>query len=496
MNAAKRTHVVYLFLLLILSAYVWRFIPEQVIRGDGFVYLISKTQREFFGRDFFYTGFELSAVSLGWFFSKLYGINIALYWWTAYIVMLATHALFYWLAITIFKKPIFAFIASVFFATNYFGNWGMYSSHCYCFFLERIIPVLFLLPAAVYLHRFLENRKRRDGIVSLMLYFLGIGVGHWSVFVTAYFFFYPVCWALFLQRGKGIRNWLLGATYVGITIFFVLIQRVHESGFQLKWSPVDFFFHPEVYLWPQKIIRQFVYWTEYPLLIADIFQLKGLQPETDNFRAIEAITPYIMALYILVSYIIFRFFPKYRAFLVTMVFGTISIFYVNALFGQYDVLYQAGANRYLYYPTMFLSLFWTLFIMVLLISRKKLFRIVASLFVAGYVLMNMVLIRDAYLLSMRFNRPTKLVYDYIQTKARGFAKNTLIVAPYDEVGVYEAAFFTEQLKPFGVTVMSEENTFSETSMWERTALSSTNVVRLHYRRSCNCLREVWLKGKE
>lgn len=485
----------FLILLIAISAYTWRFIPQQVIRGDGFVYLISKTQHDFFSRDFFYTGFELSAASFGWLFSRLYSINISWYWWTAYIVMLVTHVFFYWLAITIFKKPLLAFVASVFFALNYFGAWDIYSSHCYCFFLERIIPALFLLPAAVYLHRFLEKRKKRDGIVSLILYFLGIGVGHWSVFVTALFFFYPVSCALFPIRGKGkSKDALIGGLYVGITVFFILIQRVHESGFHIA-SPVDFFFHPEVSLWPQKVIRQFVHWTQYPVFVqGDLYT--SLFSKISDDKSIVAITPYIFSLYGFIFLVMYAYLPQKRALLLTTLLGTASIFFVNALFGQYDVMYQPGSNRYLYYPTMLLSLFWTLFIAFLIKKQHIVFTGIAVVLVSGFMVTNISLIRESYTDSLGYNRSTKAVYDYIQIKSSILPRDTLVVGPYDEIGVYEAVFFTEQLTQEGIKVMSAYNTYAETNMWERTASTSANVVRLFYRRSCNCIGEEWLKREE
>ncbi len=492
MKFARRIDLHYLIILLIISAYAWRFIPYQVIRSDGFLYFISRIQKEFFSRAFFYTGFELSAMSLGWFFSRLYGINISWYWWTAYVVMLITNALFFWLAITIFKKPVLAFLASLLFALNFFGNWDMYSTHCYCFILERIYPVLFLLPSAVFLHRFLERRNTRDFKWSLIFYFIGLGIGHWSVFITAFFLLYPICWAIFQRHNlERVKDVIRGVIYLGITLFFVLIQRVHE-GFQLKWSPVDFLLHPQESLWPQLVVRQFVHWTQYPVFLQGDVHARMVSKISD-VPAIVAVTPYIMLLYAVIFLIMYRVLPRKRALLVTTVVGAASIFFVNAVFGQYDIFYQPGSNRYLYYPNMLLVLFWTLFFQVLLASRNKIAKVVAATLIIGYVLVNMQLISESYRESMGHNFSTKAVFNYIQTKSLTLPPNTLVVGPYDEIGVYEATFFTEQLKERGLTVMSVYNTYPE-HPWEREALTSANVVLIDYDKSCRCIREEWIKG--
>jgi len=493
MKSARRIDIIYLTILLIISAYVWRFIPQQVIRGDGFMYFISEKLQEFFSREFFYTGFELSAMTLGWVFSNLYGINISWYWWTAYIVMLLTNVLFFWFAKTLLKKSFLAFLASLLFALNYFGNWGMYSTHCYCFILERIYPVLFLLPSAVYLHRFLERRNSKDLKLSMLFYFIGLGIGHWSLFITAFFLLYPISWTIFQRHSADrVKDFILGVTYLGITIFFVLIQRIHESVFQLKWSFLDFILHPEVSLWPEKVIRQFVHWTQYPVLLQGDFQI-GMVSKIPNAVANAAVTPYIVFLYILVFFIIFRVLPHRRALLMTTFVGVICIFFINAFFGQYDVLFQPGSNRYLYYPNMLLSLFWVLFIEVLIIGRSRVLKGIAIILVIGYVLINVTLIKESYTDSMGYNLWTKRVYEYIQAYALSAPRNTLIVAPYDEVGVYESIFFTEKLSASGVRVMSEYNTYPEREMWENVASSSAHVLLLKKDKSCQCIKETRLK---
>lgn len=492
MKFVKRIDIIYLVILFLLSAYAWRFIPDQVIRSDGFMYFIFQKQQEFFSRDFFYTGFELSAMSLGWLLPRLYGINISWYWWTAYVVMLLTNALFFWFAKTIFKKSLLAFVASLLFALNYFGNWDMYSTHCYCFILERIYPVLFLLPSAVYLHRFLEKRNRRDGVISLILYFLGIGIGHWSIFIAAFFLLYPICWAIFQRdNSERVKDCILGVTYLGITLFFVLIQRVHESVFKLKWSLDDFLLHPEESLWPEKVIRQFVHWTEYPVLLQGDLQVLMVS-KIFNASAIAAATPYIVLLYVLIFLVIYRVLPRKRALLVTTLAGTVSIFFVNAFFGQYDIFYQPGSNRYLYYPTMLLALFWTLFIEILIVGRRRILKVIAIILIVVYVLVNMRLIQESYIESMGYNAWTKRVYEYIQTHAPLALRGTLIVAPYDEVGFYESTFFTQQLAPKNVRIMSVY-TYPGTDMWEHVASTSSHVIMIEKDEECGCIKEHVIK---
>lgn len=403
--------------------------------------------------------------------------------------MLITNALFFWFALTLLKKPLLAFIATLLFSINYQGNWDMYSSHCYCFFIERIIPVLFLLPSAKFLHEYLEKKRRRDAVLSFLLFFLGIGIGHWSVFATGFFLFYPISWSLFARKEKQrMKVALLGFLYLGITVFFVLIQRIHESGFVLKANMIDYLLHPGTYQWVEKIIRQFVYWSNYPILLPGILNIRMISM-VNNIPAILSITPYVIIAYLLAIFTIYRSMHKRRSILIGTLLAIISIFYVNSFFGQYDVLYQPESNRYLYYPTMLLSIFWTLFLEVLLTQKKKWSYVLVVILISGYLMINARLIREAYVDSQQYNFLTKKVFEYIQKKAPSMKAGTLIVAPYDEVGVYESTFFTEQLKSKGITVMSSYNTYSNVESWENVAKKSSHLIMLEKDTTCHCIRE-------
>lgn len=487
----SRLDLFFVFLLLSLSIFTWRQIPELVIRGDGFVYMVSPTLKEFFSRPYWYTGFETSAAVLGTILPKLYKTNISLYFYTSLTVMMLINVLFYILLRVITKHKMLSFLGALLFAVNYFGNWGMYSQHCYCFFMERIVSVPFLLVSFIFLHLSLEKKNWRFLTISLLVYFFAIGIAHFAVLFTAPFFFYPFFWSFFQKkrnRKSLIRGLLISLSFLFISGFFVLIQKISYAQIGPTHGMMEYFLNPAQNRYPERIIRQLVHWSQYQPIIKH-FGEYSFYGQLDVKSAQES-TNAIIALYSVVALFIFKQLPKMRALLLTTILGTLMIFSLNSWFGQYDVLSQPGANRYLYFPTFLLVLFWTLFLWMLWQSKHRYLKILALLFVCAYFLLNYLLIWDSYRDVLVWDRSTKAIYKYMTSMREKLSKNTLVVAPYPEVGVYESRFFTEQIGKNEVRFVPVKDPYVD---WKNIATISAHVIMLRYESECDCVKEKQIK---
>lgn len=477
-------------LLLIIAFLSWRQMLGQVIRSDGFVYMLADTQQEFLSRRYFYTGFENAAIFLGIFLPKLFGTSMYLYFAFSLTYMLLIDVLFYIFARVLFKKRLFAFSATLIFALNYFGNFDMYSQHCYCFFIERITPVPFLLTAFLLLHVFLEKRKKRFLLFSLLSYFVGIGIGHFSLLFTGPYVLYPFFWHAF-RKGAVKSLWKgfsVGAAYGVISVFFVLIQRIHEPGFGPKLGLFAYFMNPTQTHYPLKIIRQLTHWSQYPPIFHNLTYLYPINL-LDRASA-EQLDPYIVVLYVIIMVVIWKALPTLRALLATTVLGTLSVFYLNAWFGQYDVFYQPGASRYLYFPNILLSLFWMLFLVAIFTRWKTYGKALAGMVLLVYCAINIYLIYSDFKQITFWDLSTKSLYSYVVQTRRNLVAGTLIVVPRPEFWTQEEEFFTTHLGKGEVRYISENNGVEK---WEDVASSSAHVVKLSYDTSCECVKEEKIK---
>lgn len=464
----------------------------MTIRADGFLYMFGTSHERFFNTPLFFTGFENSAMIFGYIFSKIYGVNLSLYYWTVLFVMMVINVLWYITIKKITKRQIVAFSVALLFGVNYFGVYDMVSTHCYCFFLERVIPVLFLIPSFLFLHLFLEKKIKKFYIISLLFYFLGVGLGHFTVLFTPFYLLYPIFWFFFNEktiRGKK-QGVIYGLSYLLQSAFFVLIQQINESGLgPKKWTFTEFLFDPEKYLYFKKIVLQFVYWTQYPLILKEYGV--SLQNIIDVRRA-ELLIPYILIAYLIAGLIIYIRLPKQRPMLSTTILGTIVIFYLNAYFNQYDMLNFSGASRYLYFPSFLLAIFWSYFLWAVFFQKKNLLAIVGIGLLVVYFFINSLLIEGNFRHELRWNKSTRVVFDYIIATRHTLSKNTLVITPYPEFGSQESTFFTQQLGIGEVRYMSEHNP-DDVDTWEKLALTSAHVIKIKYDRNCSCIMEEKIK---
>lgn len=484
------------FLLIVLTYYAWHLLPGITLRTNGLIYLTSSWWKNFFASPFFYTKFNLAAYLFGAVFSRMFGTNIPLYFWAELVVMMIINFFFYLTVRAITHKRMVAFSAALISAACYFGNWSMHTDHCYCFFLERVIEMIWLMPSLLFLHLFLERSRLKYYLISLLFYFIGIGISHFALLFTAPYLFYPFFWQMFNKKTAKeiIRGIIIGLSYLALSGFFYLIQQKVEAGLKMEISIIDYLLHPQKYDYFLKIIRQLVYWSEYPVLFTTRTGFREALSRVKDVSRVIKLTPFIIMAYIIAARMIYQKLPQQRATLFTVIFAVLTIFYMNAWFGQWRVLIDAGENRYLYFPTFLLAIFWALFLWAVFWKRNDRWRWGGIALLGCYYLVNIWLISKDFEQTFSENRPAEVVIDRIIEIAPKLEKNTLIVGAYGQIQGQEADFFTEQLGRGGeVRIMTDWNINPKIETWEGVASSSAHVVKVGYNRDCQCVVEEKLK---
>lgn len=487
-----KSDIVLILILLALASLVWKDIPKLVIRGDGFVYMVASTLNEFFSRKYWFTGYETSATIFGLILPKLFKTNISLYLYTSLGLMMAINTIFYILLRVLTKDRTISFFIALLFAVNYFGNFDMYSQHCYCYIFERVFGAPFLLSAFLFLHLFLEKNKKKYLFISLGFYLFGVGLARFAILFTAPYLVYPFFWQIFAKKKiqmnrvftKGV---LVGLLYLAISGFIVFLQFRYE-GDMGKNKFLDYLLHPNVNQYPQKIIRQFVYWSQYQPAIINF--LDSPVYRFIDIRNAERSTPFITFIYIVAALYVYIKLPRQRAILLTTLVGSAVTFYVNAWFGQYYVLSQPGANRYLYYSTFLLVIFWGLFIWIFWKRNSTFSKMMVIMVLIAYFFLNWRLISGNFNDVLQWDRSTKLIFDHMTSMRPKLGRNTLIVAPDPEVWVYESNYFTEQIGKGEVKFVSDRGPYVD---WIKEASVSSKVIRLHYDKKCDCVKEETIK---
>lgn len=480
-------------LLVSLSFYSWRFFTEWIIQFQGFMYMIPHTINTYLGLSFgLFTTAQAAGVILSAILVKLVGVNMPVYMWIQLVGMLLLGVLFYFVVKTITKHRFVAFCASLIYTVSYFGSYQMYTIDYTAHFLERAsVNMVFLLLSFLFLHLFLEKERKKYYAISVIFYFLGVLFSHFSIIFTAPYLFYPFFWYLF-NRKSIVRGFAAGLVYVAISGFFLYLSSVGSEPI-LRGRTGDFFqfllnFQKNRY--PEGMLMQLVYWSQYPSVIKAI--LSDWNPMSlFNYETATHLKLFIISVYSVAIFIIYKGLANKRALLLTTIFGTASIFLLNIYLTRYDPFYSGGTDRYFYLPTYLLAIFWSLFLWVLLKNKNFGFKIIAMVILAGYYLINTYLIYFNFLHDDSNIRAQKAIFKHIVNTRSKQKPNTLVIGPYPELaGQYEAPFFTHYLGKGEVTYMVD--TFNVTD-WRTVATTSAHVIRLSYSTKCGCVVEEKLK---
>lgn len=483
----KRADLLALLLLVLLVWYPWRFLLKLVLRRESFMYLNPYMLNTSLSQPFhLWTDYYAGAVYIGWLFIHWFGTTMWSYFQVEILVMLLIAFLLYICIKSITKSIFISFSTALLFSINYVGNFEMYADYGYSFFLERIITVPFLLTSFFLLHRALEAQKRTYFIFSLVFFVFGIGLGHFALLFTLPYCLYPFFWSLFNRTSWAHAAWGLmkGIAFGAVAFLFVILQNSANPGIKPQWDFFGFLLHPQWYHYGEKILQQLINSSQYPFVVNAVGSVRVMDTHTATL-----LTPYVVIAYALSFLIIFCRLPVMRPLLLTVTLSVIGILYLNVYWDRM-LIYDPGPNRYLYFPSLLLAIFWSLALWALIgfSSRRRLAVSISCL--AVYYVINVWGIEGFAHYELSQEKPVKSFYGYFMRRIPELKKNTVIIASYPEVESYAATFFTTYVGKGNVLIYSDADS---PSVLEAATVSAQHVLRATYNAPCNCVREEIIK---
>lgn len=387
-------------------------------------------------------------------------------------------------------------------------------------FVGRVPNLILLIPSFASLHLFLKQSKLKFYLASIVLFFLGIGLGHFGLILGFSYIIYPLFWHVFKSRTEKksyflhnlIKRILVSASFTIISIFFVNIHSVGNNAQGSSYSFTYFLLHPQTYHYLEKVPLQLANWSNYPNLAkgiylknydlnTPIFGYKGNIRErfTDITANKEAVHGIAVFYFLAILLIYFRL-PQQRPLLVTIIFATFIMLIQNVYIDHYKPEEQPGASRYLLYPTIWLSVFWALFLWSAFWKRKnRLLMVLGITILGGYYLINTALIQENLNQMLdaensAYGRAINL-FAYIKNIRPTLEPNTLIITPPEELDCSADLFLNENLGKGEVVFWPANANTSclQADGLEKIALNSSQVIRLNYDQNCNCVIEEKIK---
>lgn len=479
--------------IIFITLFVWSSLSELPVRGDGFVYLTENFRRNNWSFPQTFANLNTGSLLLSKIITPIFGTNLSLYLWLVVIVMILINILFYFLVQALTKNTTISLVATLLLIFSYFGHGDMFFG-IYAYFTDRVPNMLFIIPSLLLLHLSLEKFSKRNYFLSIFLYLIGIAVWHWSLLFTGVFVIYTVVKKAFERFNlktiaKGVA---LALPYLTISLFFSIIQNIYHRGYGQAWTFSGFLLNPQKYHYPELMLRQLTYWSEYwplfrRLFDRNIINAKNASALLSNPETAKVAEPYIFILYCIVSIIIYKFLPKFRPLLISIILSVASIFYLNLYIASYAVNTQPASNRYLYIPTFLLVIYWSLFLWIIL-KIPRLGKIFFSIIIFFYLTFNYLLISDNFFQVSEPHLITKKVWSAVVNRRPSMEKGTTVIIPNRHTGSYEAAFLTDQLGRGEVAFFPDEETG-----WEKAATASAHAIRFDYNKDCKCVIEIKIK---
>lgn len=494
----KKRDILACLALIIATVVVWFPLTKETIINAGFEYLRDPQQHNFWASfPSSLAGYEASANLVGKALIEIFNVNFVFYFWTEMIMFTIVVISFYVFIKVLTRSFLISFLASLIFSASYFGNFDMLGSHCYCFYTERVVSTPFLLFSLTFLHLFLISSRHKFYFLSFGLFFFGIALSHFVLLFTGPFLFYPFFWFIFQKKKKisrmrsAIKGVVYGSCYVAASGFISLLQYLYQGNLGPgKWTFLEFISDPVKYNYVEKMIRQLAYWSHYSWSVLQNWNAYKLISYIRDEEDIIKMIPVMLIVYFLTFIFIYKNFPKLRAFLLTILLSLTSILFLNAWFGEYRMMDNVGSNRYLYYPTFLLSIFWALVIAGLFKSESTIKKIIALFIITAYLFINQKLIAESFQEEIIGNRPVQKMYDALIKQRETLKEGTLVVGSFPELDGYSAKFFTERMGR-GEVLYQTDNSFYVN--WRETASTSAHVVRTYYDSNCDCIKEERIK---
>lgn len=491
-------HILIVLFILLAVGLTWDNLKLISINGDGFVYIIHRFSATFPRSTAGLFMLENSSFLMNLIFVPWFGANLHSYLKLEFIIILIIAILFYITVYTVTKSKFIAFSATLIQSLSYLGNWSMYTGW-YAYIFERLPSMLILLPSFILLHKYLVNNKIKILLLSVLIYLFGVGLWHWGLLLTGLFASYPFFYGIFYKRKKMIIYVLISLFFVIISQFFVLMQSVYEPVYGGNNHSIL-----RVILGNGKhemeenislVFRQLTYLSQYPqitnLFISRLFTYPQILFDNSlalysnfSYRFAKDTQPLIIIMYIFITIFTYFTLPKFRALLSTMIFATLSTFYLNLYIGQYRVEDQSGSNRYLFLPGFTLAIFWALFLYALIKIFKKIGLTVVLFCLVSYMFINVLVIKNNFFHIMPTHNKITATFDYIINNQQRLFNQEAIILLGVGLGGYEAEFLNDH---FG---NGKTKYYSQEDYALPLIPKDTKKIMIGYDNKCQCVKEI------
>lgn len=424
LKAFFKGDIFFLLLLALLSIFVWHDVIYQTPLGEGYIYFSDYYRYISAGRIVEPTTYDNFARIYFQILTPHLKGNVALYMSMELGIMVTFYLSFYLVVSRIFNNRFFGFYSTLFIVANYMGQFDLIASGEYQRFVQRVPIIIPLLFSFYFLSKHNMDTKSISSylVLSLVLYVVGIYLGHFAVFATGPFIIYP--WVCLLTKkinlARVVYSALLSFGYIIIAYLFNLFDQSYGVG-QAREQLYNFFVSADTF---PRVFYQLAVVMLPSQLIKYIALHWYLGPVAYPYTAVIKVLS--VGIFIFLSsglYFVYR--VKKEIFVFCLVFF-LSIYAEMLLYCYVDsrlnVLLNVGQERFYFLPALFLAIVLPACIYFPLLNSKIFGKIMLGIISLVMFMYNTSLIwNDAGLIQYKFDAMKRYFYylEAIGTRLNG-----------------------------------------------------------------------------
>lgn len=426
----KRNELIPILILLLLSFFTWRHIPFSQFQGEGFYYFENEVakfqlplQPDIFARFVFLI------------LPSLFQEQVYLYMLFLFFMMLFIDISVYICIRIITDTRLVAFFTTLLFSLSYIGNYDMYLTGGYQYFLQRGVILLPQLFVFTFLILFFNRSSFRYYFLSLGSYFLGLLLGFYSIFFLPVLFFYPLSYIIFSL--KNIRSIFLRVFWTPIPYLVGTILIIRHSKFY-SYPGEEPFFSSLSHLY-----TNFLGLTHQLAVLT--LPIGGYKWLLDNLHLAMELEIILVGIFIVVAYLgaflfILKSHPKWSILAATSIASSIVMFLFNLYKNSATVLISFESSRYFYFPFTMVALFWGIFLASIFSSRGLFNKFLVVVFCLLWIFHNNFAIQKAVKTDEWRHNANKVTIEFLQSKSRDLKTDPSYVFLPSNIGPYGAGF--------------------------------------------------------
>lgn len=421
------------FLVALFTVFVWYRLLGQSFRAEAAVYFEEPWASQYLIKNSLWqiiNRYDLQTILFFHYFSDLIKDNMKLYFGVELLGITLVNFGVFALVRKATKSFLAGIVSAALFITHFAGTFQTLGMGTYLYFIQRIPNFALALFSFVLIVKYFEVKKTRYYIYSLVFYTLAVLLAKYSIPFSAFLLTYIVVRSI-SEDVKNYKKLIIAVKYSVPFIFCTAIFLIEPSIVPNSQSFFQFLAGVEPRRLISDVLTRLAIVTIPPTLVISISSV--LKESVFSFtRTLSILSYWVAAIYLLVAGFVIVKYKRLRVFFITLCL-MIPVQIIIAIYLRPSMVNEniPFPSRYLYFPSMIISMFWGI-VMSLMIQKNRLLRILIPVFLICFFMYQRSLILKYFDKIQPGCDEVSSVFTFIRNNYKFFPDNSVIILTKEE----------------------------------------------------------------